>query len=139
MGVWGIGIFDNEIACQLAIALENYKDLALIEEIFDRILAADNGSLDEADCVSGLAAAEVIARLQGNCGQRNTCTTLVDNWIVKKNIEVSPASVEMAVRVVDRILSERSALMESWKVTGLFEAWKSDVKALRFRLAVPRR
>ncbi len=136
MGVWGIGILDNEVACQLAVALEDFEDLRLIEETFERVLTVDRGWLDEADCEAGLAAAEVIARLQGNCNEKNPCAMLVDNWIVGRNIDVSPKLAKKAVRVVNRILSERSDLMESWKITGLFEAWKKDVENLRSRIRI---
>jgi hypothetical protein len=136
MREWRIGILDNEVACQLAVELENSDDLALIEDTFKRVLTIEDTWLDEADCEAGLAAAEVIARIQGNYGERNPCTTFIDNWIARNNIEVSSRLAKMAVSVVNRILSERSSLIATWEVIGLFDDWKRDIENLRSRIRV---
>lgn len=132
MGAWGYGAFDNDDAGDWAFGLEETDDLSLVEEAIDTVLEAD-GYLDAPAASEALAACEVIARLQGRYGKRDSSTEDVDAWVEAHRLRVPPELIDRADRAIDRIIGPESELRELWDDAGA-EAWLASVEELRGRV-----
>ena len=135
MGAWGPGIFENDTACDWAYGLEGLKDLSLVESALDAVLEAAGGECLEApQAEEALAAAEVIARLQGNWGVKDPYTEAMDRWVQKVKLAPGPELARKALASIQRILSAPSELLELWEESEDFEAWKKSVEDLKARI-----
>jgi len=130
MGAWGTNTFDNDDACDWAYTLEESKDLRVVESALAEVLQTD----DYLECdtgANGLAACEVIARLKGNWGVKNSYTETVDKWVLA-HPQTPPANlVEGANAAIDRVLADDSELKEMWEGNG---EWVDAVEDLRRRV-----
>ena len=134
MGAWGTGAFDNDTACDWAGELVESSDLSLIETTLDNVLQAGSGYLEAPEAEEALAAAEVVARLQGNWGVRDVYTAPVDEWVEENNLVPTEDLTQKAIRTIDRILAPPSELLELWEETGDdLKAWKASLDDLRSR------
>lgn len=91
------------------------------------------GTSSEGPACHALAAAEILARLQGNPGYKNAFTEKVDRWV-----EIHPQTppkelLQRAEAVIDRILGERSEL-SALRAAAKREDWREGVADLRRRL-----
>ena len=132
MGAWGTGNFDNDTACDWAGELKESSGLILIEKNIDSVFEDDYVDSD-VGC-EGLAAIDTLARLNGQIGEKNSHTEVVDNWVARQPKKPSPEIIQKSVKALDRIVSESSALYELWEVSKCFSAWKLEMKYLRQRL-----
>ncbi|MBD1917532.1 MULTISPECIES: DUF4259 domain-containing protein [Cyanophyceae] len=133
MGTWSVDAFGNDDAADWAFELAKSDDLSLVEAAINGALTGSD-YLDAADAAIALAAIEVIARLNGNWGDRNAYTEPVDAWIAQVNVQPEPELLARARAAIDRILSEDSEMLELWQDSGDYEAWLGSVENLRSRL-----
>ncbi len=133
MGAWGAGNFDNDTAWDWAHALEEAHDLSLVEEAIGRVLEAGNGYLDAPDAEEAIAAAEVIARLQGNPGDY---AEKVDEWVNENKFAVPAELAKKTHTALERILGADSELAELWGESESFDEWKASVDDLKARIRV---
>jgi hypothetical protein len=131
MGAWGVNTFDNDTACDWKYDLEKAKDMSIVVGTLGAVLAAGDDCLDSDEACNGLAACEVVARLKGNWGTRNSYTESLDKWVLAHPQSPSDEMVRDAVAVIDRILTEPSELMELWEDNA---EWKASVNDLRSRV-----
>src|SRR5438034_799241 len=96
MGAWDVDSFDNDTACDWAERLEEEDGLSLVTATLDRILDSTPEYIDAWDAAKALAAAEVVARLQGNFGVRNAYTETVDKWVSTQTVVPSPEFAQKA-------------------------------------------
>ncbi len=136
MGAWGAGSFDNDTACDWTYDLEETDDLSLVEEALERVLGAGTEYLDAMDAEEAIAAAEVIARLQGNFGERNAYTETADEWVAANRLEVTPDLARKSHAAIDRIVGEQSELAELWEESDSLGEWKAAVAELKARIRV---
>ncbi len=134
MGAWGIGNFDNDTAADWAFQLEESEDLTLVKETIDQVLNGEEDYLDADLACEALAAIEVVARLQGNWGEKSTYSEPVDNWVEGHNFVVPPELIKNSCKAIDRILAENSELKELWKESDDYGAWKELLKNLKKRV-----
>jgi hypothetical protein len=134
MGAWGELAFDNDTANDWAYGLEDVDNLSLVESAFDELEEADDDDLDQGIACEALAACEVIARLQGNPGYKNSFTQKVDDWVAAHKIKPSAALVPRASAAIDRILGEDSELRQLWEEGDMGEKWRKSVEDLRRRM-----
>jgi hypothetical protein len=132
MGAWGSGAFENDTACDWKYELEEHHDLSVVEEAIDRVLAAGDGSLDADDACCGLAACEVLARLKGHWGVRDSYTESMDTWVEEHPMVPPAALVAGALAAIDRISGPSSELAELWEDD---DDWRNAVADLRARVA----
>ena len=132
MGAWGYGAFENDDAGDWAFGLEDTDDLSLVEEAIDSVLEAEV-YLDAPAASEALAACEVIARLQGRYGTRDSSTEDVDAWVEAHPLRVPPELVEKALQAIDRITGPDSELRELWDDAGA-EAWLASVEEIKERV-----
>jgi hypothetical protein len=109
-------------------------DTGLVTATLERVLAAGATYLDADTACEGLAAAEVVARLRGNWGERNAYTETVDNWVESHPGQPSADLVSAALAAIDRVLTEPSELRELWSETEDFGRWQEAVTELRQRV-----
>ncbi|MBD2108098.1 DUF4259 domain-containing protein [Nodosilinea sp. FACHB-13] len=133
MGTWSVDAFGNDDAADWVIELTKSDDLSLVEAAINGVLA-ESDYLDAADAAIALAAIEVIARLNGNWGDRNAYTEPVDDWVAQVNVQPEPALLAQARAAIDRILSEDSEMLELWQDSGDYEDWLGSVENLRSRI-----
>lgn len=136
MGTWDFNAFGNDDACDWSYGLKNTTDLSLVDSTLRKVSAAGSSYLEAPESCEALAAAEVIARLQGNFGAIDPYTEIADDWVRKLNKRPSTALCQMAHHAIDRILSEPSELLELWQETDEFELWKQAVLGLKARILV---
>jgi len=134
MGAWGTGIFDNDTACDWAYTLEESDDLSVVEESLEKVISAGSEYLEAPDAEEALAAAEVIARLQGNYGDRNAYTETIDKWVSERELKVSPELARKALSAIERVLTEPSEILELWNESEEFDAWKASISNLSSRI-----
>ena len=133
MGAWSKDSFGNDTACDWAYGLDEVPDLSLISETIQKVLEAGNEYLEAPDAEEAIAAVEVIARLKGNFGLRDSYSENTDNW-VEAHPQQPPADlVAQASQALDRILSPPSELLELWQESEEFEAWRTSVLDLKNR------
>ncbi len=117
-------------------------EASALTSVTDRLRSAQEVDDDELDVELGcaaLAACEVIARLQNyargssnNLGARkDAIVELVDEWVRSHPTRPSPAVIQLATNVLDRV-TEGSELALLWRGD---HAWLSQVKELRRRVA----
>lgn len=132
MGAWGIGTFENDTASDWVYELETAEDLGPVREALDATLAAARDYLDADIAVIGLAAAEVVAALNGMA--RASIPDGVRDWAAQHPATPDPDLLATSRAAVDAVLS-RSELRELWEESDEFGAWQADVAELRSRLA----
>jgi hypothetical protein len=134
MGTWGAGTLDNDTATDWMYGLGEVADLSLIEGTLDRALACGDALLDAADAEEAIAAAEAVARLLGNFGERNEHTRPMDDWVSWVPEKPPLALLEKAWRFVERVQQEPSELLDLWTKSGGADAWSRALADLRLRL-----
>jgi hypothetical protein len=134
MGAWDHTTFGNDDACDWGGDLRSRDDLSFVEETLDVVLDAGGEYLEAPEASEAIAAAEVIARLQGHFGIRDAYTESVDQWVAAHPLTVPPALARKAHAALDRILAEPSELLELWAESEDFEQWKAAVAGLRGRI-----
>lgn len=133
MGTWAVGSFDNDDAADWAFGLEEARDLSLVETTVDKAIAAAD-YLEAPDAAEALAAIEVIARLQGNWGERSPYSEPVDNWVEANKLVPSGELLAKALQVLDLIVGENSELNELWQECDEYADWVAAVAELRSRV-----
>jgi hypothetical protein len=134
MGAWSHDSFGNDDACDFASELERSNDLSVIEAALDSVLDAGDQYLEAPEASRAVAAAEGVARLQGNWGKRDSYSEAVDAWVTRVKINPSDAIAQKARRVLDRIMTEPSELLELWQEGEDGGAWVAAIRDLKGRI-----
>lgn len=135
MEAWGTGALENDVAGDWSFRIVAVGDLSLLSESIEEVLEAGDEELDlDAACL-GLAACEVLARLKGNWGKRDSHSETLDKWVEDHPQDVPGDLVAKALAAIDRVLTAPCDLLEHWEQNDL-EAWKASVADLRGRIAV---
>lgn len=133
MGAWDPTSFGNDTANDWAYDLESCIDTSYIDATLQRVVDAGEDDIDGSDAEMAIAAAEVIAWLLGNPKPVNAYTEKIAAWVSAHPFQPSPALIQKAVFVLDRIQREPSELPELWE--GDHE-WLEAMAELRSRLTV---
>jgi Domain of unknown function (DUF4259) len=136
MGAWSHESFGNDDASDWAARLAAYDDLGLVESTLDAVLEVGDDYLEAPEASEAIAAAEVVARLQGNAGTPDTAPEEVDAWVERIQLLPSPGLAAKARRALDRVLAGPSELMERWDESGEADVWKTAVRELKDRIRV---
>ena len=135
MGTWGSGIFDNDCACDWLLAFES-RGIPFVRATLKKALSLGPECAGSYIANDALAACEVIARAQGNIGDRNYYTDVVDELIKKYKLNVSPALAKMAVAVIEAILADPDESIKYWVRCADYLKWKANVEDLKSRIRV---
>lgn len=134
MGTWAVDAFGNDGAVDWTYGLDDVHDLSLVEEAIDTVLAAGEEGPDAPDGADALVAIEVIARLQGNWGERSTYSETVDEWVESTKLVPPAALIAKARAALDRILADNSELRELWEDSDSYDDWLASVRELEGRV-----
>lgn len=135
MGAWEVGTFDNDTAGDWGYELEAQSDTSIVSAALVSVLDCGAEYLDSDIACEGLAAAEVVARLRGNWGVRNSYTETIDTWVEGHPNQSSTELVSQAVAAIDRVMTEPSELLELWSESDDCESWRDAVADLKQRVA----
>ncbi|MEM1069324.1 MAG: DUF4259 domain-containing protein, partial [Planctomycetota bacterium] len=91
MGAWAENTFGNDSACDWVSTFLDDPGLAAVKNAIQTVLETD-GYLDSDEACDCLAACEVIARLQGKWGLRDSYSEELDQWVESNPTEV-PANL----------------------------------------------
>ena len=136
MGTWSRESFGNDDASDWAARLDEYDDLGLVEATLDTVLEAGEDELEAPEASEAIAAAEVVARLQGNPGTADDLPEEVEAWVERIQLLPSADLAAKARRALDRVLAGPSELMELWDESGESAAWQASVRELKGRIRV---
>lgn len=134
MGAWDCDPFGNDSALDWVGELEVFGDLSFIEATIQYVLDRGPEYIESDDAEEAVAAADTLARLKGKFYVRNAYTEPLDAWVTANPINPPQALVDSALRVLDRILTPPSELLELWQESGEFEPWKEHLESLKERL-----
>ena len=135
MGTWLVDSFGNDDACDWADGLEEVSDLSLVEDAINAVLAFGNEYIEAPEATAAIVAIEVIARLQGNWGERSAYSLNTDMWVEEhKLLQPSPDLVQKAHLAIARIIGENSELNELWQESDEYNAWLESVTELKSRV-----
>ena len=134
MGTWATDPFGNDHACDWGCNLAKTKGLDFIRETLESALSGGGEYLDSHEGDHAIAAADTVARLRGHFGVRNAYTESVDQWVQKQREPIPQELVDLALRTVERVLTEPSELLELWEDSGADE-WIDEMEALKERLS----
>ena len=136
MGAWSHESFGNDTACDWAGELKRSVDLSDVESALQAVLDVGDDYLDADPASEAIAAAEVIARLQGNFGKRDAYSRPVDVWVSKNPLKPSSDLAAKAHLVLDRVVVEPSELLELWQDSEAVDVWLAAIAELRGRIDV---
>ena len=87
--------------------------------------------LEAPDAEEAIASIEVIAKLLGKGSQSDAYTEGVDAWVKASRHKPGPALLQKARRVLERIMSKDSELLELWEESDDAAAWEASMANLR--------
>lgn len=139
MGAWGTLAFDNDTALDWVLSLEKHRDLRFVEATIERVANTEDADeddeyLDQESACEALAACEVLARLRGRHGYRNSDTEDVDDWVAAHPIDPPLALLQRALVAIDRIEGRSSELADIWTESSDAQQWRKSVADLRERV-----
>jgi len=134
MGAWGIGIFENDAACDWTFELETSNDFSAIEQAINDVLETGAGYLESEVASRALAACDVLVRLKREHAETKATQT-VESWVAGHPLRPSTEQLGRAVAAIDRVLTTPSELIELWGETPDGNAWRRRVVELRARVA----
>jgi len=134
MGAWGKGIYDNDDACDFVGEVVDSLDLSRINAAVNEVLNA-NQYLEAPLAAQGLVAADVVARLRGQWGDRNSYTGVIAQWAERAKVSASDELLLKARQVVHRVRTEPSELLELWSDDPDPETWHATLDTLLQRLS----
>jgi hypothetical protein len=134
MGAWGKGIYDNDDACDFVGEVVDSLDLSRINAAVNEVLNA-NQYLEAPLAAQGLVAADVVARLRGQWGDRNSYTGVIAQWVERAKVSASDELLVKARQVVQRVRTEPSELLELWSDDPDPETWHATLDTLLQRLS----
>ena len=134
MGVWGPGCFENDEAADWAERLAAGRDVRglLARELHALVEMPSNKSPDAPRCWKALAAAEVVAALNG--APPGDLPPSLEDWLSERR---SPGTLsELATRAVHKVRAD-SELRALWYETGSPREWLVVLDDLLERLSSP--
>ncbi|MBL8809826.1 MAG: DUF4259 domain-containing protein [Planctomycetaceae bacterium] len=133
MGAWAEDALGNDAACDWISLFLRDPQLRTIGKPISAVLCA-RGCIPVDTACNCLAACEVIARLQGQWGLKNSYSRELDSWIESNPIVVPDALKKSADSAIDKILGPDSELAELWDEGGYNETWHDSVADLQQRI-----
>ena len=134
MGAWSYESFGNDDACDWVAQLEEQDDFSFVESALDAVINTGSDYLEAPEACAAIAAAEVVARSQGNVGTQDEISWNVDAWLQRVKVKPSASLIGKARQALDRIQTEPSELMELWDESDDWDAWRAALKALMARV-----
>jgi hypothetical protein len=133
MGAWSEDAFGNDSACDWANEFLESPELSKINSVLKEVVGT-NDYLDSDLAMAALDGCEIVARLKGNFGIKNSYSMGIDNWIVSNPQLPDKNLVSLAGSAIDRILGKESELAELWDDGDDTSNWRNSMADLRNRV-----
>lgn len=130
MGTWSCEPFGNDGALDWAQELEGRMDFAFVEKTLALALDEDGDLLEAGLAEEAVAAAETVARALGRGTQTDGYVEGVDAWLRTLSVKPDARIVEIARRVVERVLGSDSELRELWEESSEYAEWQKSMRRL---------
>jgi hypothetical protein len=134
MGAWGCGVFENDEALDFVNELTSTPKLDVVRKVLDQANQGGSHVLDVDIASRVLVAVEVVAAISGHPGEQPE--ELADWLRESKTKKITPEFRIEAQSAAIKVLN-KSELRELWNQSPDFEAWRSSVRDLVERLALP--
>lgn len=130
MAEWGPGIYENDDAMDWIYDLLDSGGLGRVKRALDVVLQDDVEDLEAADCRIALAAADLVAALDGDVNPNLPAEA--EEWLtlVNKSVSGLRAKAEEAVHEI----KDSSILRTRYKEKGTLDDWEKVINALLRRL-----
>ncbi|ADV67403.1 DUF4259 domain-containing protein [Deinococcus maricopensis] len=133
MSTWGTGSFENDSAADF-LAEVTEDGMVALEEAFEVILDPDMEYVEAEEGARAVAAAEIVAA--GATGDTTRVTdAALRAWLDEQAPEDFQGLQPLAVRALDRVLSDDSELQDIWADSDDAETWANDVRRVLHALA----
>lgn len=133
MGAWAEDSFGNDSACDWIYEFLKNPSFEKIEQELNFVLEEKDFIDSDVGC-RAIAACEVIARLKGNWGVRNSYSEALDNWIEANPSTISDTLIKKALKTIEKLLGKDSELLELWDEGGVNQTWHNCMDDLKHRL-----
>jgi Domain of unknown function (DUF4259) len=137
MGAWGVGAFENDTAADWDFEFEAADRAAGLRLITDALARAagpgDGADLDGREGSRAVAAAELVALIDGQPIDESGCNKMARQWIAQERPEGDPALTSLARQAVSRVIGPASELPKLWLSDSLPE-WRSAMTELLDKL-----
>lgn len=131
MGAWGINTFENDDAADWLAEFCDESDEELLFDAFSTVNEIGDDYLEAPESSAALAAAEIVAALQGKPSPNLPEEAQV--CVGQLNFQSSDKLVSAARKAVVRIQTD-SELKELWEESDNFSQWQTTVNELKHRL-----
>lgn len=138
MGTWGCGPFDNDEAQDWLSDLEDVDPSQRVEVIQEALVrvADSDGYLELSDGEVGLAAVAMLAsRLSTQLSSRLECASVPASLAEEDGMEVTADLAALALRVLDRLMSDGSEWRDEWQATDDWPGMLLLIRQLREALS----
>lgn len=131
MGAWGHGSFDNDDACDWLYELETASDISVLQRALQIVVDSNDDYLEAPACSNAIAAAEVIAALQGQPTEHLPENAIL--WIeAHRDLDVS--SLLLPAQLALQRIRLNSELQELWDESDDPADWYATLDDLSARL-----
>ena len=130
MAEWGPGIYENDDAMDWIYDLLDSGGLSRVKHALDVVLQDDIEDLEAADCRIALAAADLVAALDGDINPN--LPQEAEEWLTLVNKSVS--GLRGKAEEVVRQIQEFSVLRTKYKEKDKLGDWEKVINALLKRL-----
>jgi hypothetical protein len=135
MGVWGVDAFSNDDAADWLYGLYDSDDLSVVDETLSRVIGTKS-YLEAPEGCEGIAAAEIVARVQGRPDPNSPGNGELDGWIARLKAKPEAVLAKKAHLAIDRILTEPSELLELWGDSTEYKEWLASLSSVKARVHV---
>jgi hypothetical protein len=130
MADWGLGIYENDDAMDWIYDLLDSGGLSRVRHALDVIEQDGAEDVDTSDCRIALAAADLVAALDGDINPN--LPQEAEEWLAL--INKPAAGLRSKAEGVVRDILEASPLKTIYKSNGKFTEWKKTIDSLLQRL-----
>ena len=133
MGIWGTGIFENDVALDWVEQLLQSNNTSLLREAIRGVVDTSR-YLEAPECCIALAAVEIVAALKNK--EYSLLPEAVESWVRKNSFIIDTQLVEVALRTIQAI-SRESELRDLWSESSFHDEWSNVINSLEQRLRSP--
>lgn len=138
MGAWGAGAFDNDDAADWSLEFEGADQDAGLRLVTDALSAAAQAAgaayLDVVDGSRAIAAAEVVASINGQPIDGSPYSETVREWINRARPATSAALTDLARQAVNRVTAAQNSEVAQLWGEAQSSSWDSVMAELRAKL-----
>lgn len=134
MGAWGEGPFENDDAADWSGEFDGASQSDGLRTIRETLSHAADSSVDDyldaPEGSSAVAAAAVVAMINGHAVDRSPYSETVIAWVERSRPQPDPQLRDLARRALQRVLGANSEVAALWRDTDSSQSWRGVVEAI---------